>query len=70
VELFEREGTELLDAKEHPERDGQLYEWQQEHRQYTHAGLLIHTALLERDALHGDLVACPVRLVELLLEFE
>jgi hypothetical protein len=70
VELLEGEDTEPLDAKEHAKRDGQLYEGHQQHGKHAHARFLVHAALLERDALHAELVARLVRPVELSLELE
>ena len=70
MELLERESAQTLDAKEHPERDGQLHERHQQHGQHAHARLGVHLALLERDALHPDLVPGLVRPVELLLELD
>ena len=70
MELLKREGAKFLDAKEHPECHGQLHEWHQQHGQHAHAGLFVHTALLQRNALHAKLVPRLVRPVELLLEFE
>ena len=70
MELLERERAETLDAEEHAERDGELRERHQEHGEHAHAGLFVHAALLERDALHRELVPGLVRLVELRFELE
>lgn len=70
VELLERERAETLDAEEHAERDGELEEGHHEHGEHAHAGLFVHAMLLDRDALHRDLVPGLVRLFELRLELE
>ena len=70
VELLEWERAEALDGEEHAEGDGELREGHQEHGEHADAGLVVHAALLERDALHRELVARLVRAVELLLELQ
>lgn len=70
MEVLEGERAETLDAEEHAESDGQLHERHQEHGDHADARLPVHAVLLERDALHRDLVARAVRAVELLLELE
>ena len=67
MELLEGERAEALDAEEHAERDGGLYERYQEHGPGGHADaiFLVHVALLEHDVLYCELVAravCPVEL--------
>lgn len=68
MELLEREGAQMLEAEEHPERDGKLRERHQQHRQHAHARLFIYAPLLERNTLHRELVPGLVRHIELLLE--
>lgn len=68
VKFLKWKRAEFFDTKEHPKRDGQLYKWHQEHRQRAHAGFFIDAVLLERDRPHPDLVAHPVRFIELCLE--
>jgi hypothetical protein len=70
MELLEGERAQALDAEEHPEIDGQLHERQQHHGHHAHAGLLVHAALLERDALHRELILGLLRALELLPERE